>query len=122
MSRQRSISKNGAVARLARPTIGHSHNPGRQKQVCRRRMAAQDRQGLGKHAAHSIIEGQRHAGLRLRPQQSIEIEEGNAGALQRQEEPVEGLRRIGQNRSGVIDAMERQDCAHDAVTEVPWQL
>ncbi len=87
--------------------------------MCRCRMAAQDRQSLGKDAAHSIIERQRDAGFCLRPQQSVEVEERNGGALQRKQEFVEGVGGIGQDRSGVIDAVEGQNCSHDSVNESP---
>ena len=87
--------------------------------MCRRRIAAQDRQSLSKYAAHSIIERQRDAGFCLRPQQSVEVEERNGGALQRKEELVKRLGRIGQDRSGVIDAVEGQNCSHDGVNESP---
>ena len=87
--------------------------------MCRRRMVAQDGQSLGKYAAHSVIERQCDARFCLRPQQSVEVENRNGRALQRKQEFVEGFGGIGQNRSRVINAVERQNCSHDSVNECP---
>src|SRR5947209_19960907 len=70
-------------SRLAGPTIHPADEASGQEQMRRCRMAAQDRQGLGKEVPNAVIKSERHRRTRFRSQQSVEIDYCNFATLER---------------------------------------